>query len=368
MRVIDASVRERMARDIAACRALLRENSKTFFVASLLLPAAVRAPASALYAFCRVADDAVDLDAVGTRASRHAAVDRLSERLERLYAGRPIDAAPDRAFADVVDTYAIPRAVPDALLEGFRWDADERRYETLDELTDYAARVAGTVGVMMSLLMHTRDAYALARASDLGVAMQLSNIARDIGEDARAGRLYLPMAWLRETGVDVEAFLHAPRHSPALSRAVHRLVDTADALYARVGAGVAVLPRGCQPGINAARFLYAEIGHEVVRIGAIAINTRAIVPASVKAKLLARAVVTGGAAVPAPQPPLEACRFLVDACEASTPPADLAPAEPEWWNIEARIAWLIDFLERMERRDREAAALHSRAVAMARSE
>ena len=96
----------------------------------------------------------------------------------------------------------IPRALPEALLEGFAWDAAGRRYETLDEVEHYAARVAGCVGAMMTLVMGRRDPAILARACDLGVAMQLTNICRDVGEDARAGRLYLPLAWLRDNGID----------------------------------------------------------------------------------------------------------------------------------------------------------------------
>ena len=97
--------------------------------------------------------------------------------------------------------------MPDALFEGLQWDCEGRRYEDLEALHAYAARVAGAVGVMMALLMGVRDADALARACDLGVAMQLTNIARDVGEDARAGRLYLPLDWLREAGLDPAAFL-----------------------------------------------------------------------------------------------------------------------------------------------------------------
>ena len=118
--------------------------------------------------------------------------------------------AADRALASVIARYAIPRAVPQALLEGFAWDREGRRYETLADLTAYAARVAGTVGAMMALLMDERRPEVLARACDLGVAMQFSNIARDVGEDARAGRLYLPQEWLREAGLDPEAWLAAP--------------------------------------------------------------------------------------------------------------------------------------------------------------
>ena len=210
------------AADHAACRQHLRAGSRSFHAAALLLPDAVRAPATALYAFCRVADDAVDLgtgDPGTGDPGGSGGLGGMRERLALAYAGRPLADPVDRAFADVVAEFAIPRALPEALFEGFAWDAAARRYEDLAALRAYAARVAGTVGAMMALLMGVRDPAVLARACDLGVAMQLSNIARDVAEDARAGRLYLPLAWLREGGIDPEAWLARPGPSPAPSSA-----------------------------------------------------------------------------------------------------------------------------------------------------
>ena len=173
--------------DMEACREAIRHGSLSFHMASRLLPASVRDPSLALYAFCRLADDAVDL-----QQEKAAAVLRLQDRLERIYDGRPDNAAADRAFARVVEEFEMPRALPDALLEGLAWDAMGRKYETLSELFDYSARVASAVGVMMCVLMRVRDPHALARACDLGVAMQLTNIARDIGEDALEKRISGP--------------------------------------------------------------------------------------------------------------------------------------------------------------------------------
>jgi phytoene synthase len=114
----------------------------------------------------------------------------------------------------LIETYHMPRALPEALLEGLAWDGMERRYASLSDLRAYSARVASAVGAMMCVLMEVRDPHALARACDLGVAMQLTNIARDVGEDARAGRLYLPTDWLEEEGIDIDAFLADPRPTP----------------------------------------------------------------------------------------------------------------------------------------------------------
>ena len=343
------------AADLAACRARLAHGSRTFLAASLLLPARVRAPACALYAFCRAADDEVDGQSGGQAAAAGAtpsaeqaaaAVARLRGRLQRLYQGRPDDCAEDRALAAVVRRFAIPAALPEALLDGFAWDAEQRSYDTLAELQAYAARVAGTVGAMMALLMGVRSAAALSRACDLGVAMQLSNIARDVGEDARAGRLYLPRQWLAEAGIDAQAWLARPHDSPALGQVVRRLLQEADALYARVDAGVAALPLRCRPGINAARFLYAQIGHEVQRGGWRPVASRAVVPGRRKLWGLARALLSlmpddSAAALP----PLAATRPLVEAVTGpltaqllNTPPPGLA-----------RVVVLFD---RLERRDR----------------
>ena len=258
--------------DLAACRTLLRGGSRSFHAASLLLPRSVRDPATALYAFCRLADDAIDQD-----SGRLAALARLRERLARAYDGRPLPIPADRALAAVLARFAIPRELPEALLEGFAWDAAGRRYETLSDLTAYAVRVAGTVGAMMAMLMGVRAPQVVARACDLGVAMQFSNIARDVGEDAAAGRLYLPVQWLREAGIDPDAWLARPTFSPALGGVVQRLLAEAEALYARAGSGVRRLPLGCRPGIGAARLLYAEIGHEVLRRGGDSVGGRAVV-------------------------------------------------------------------------------------------
>jgi len=337
--------------DYAACRALLRDGSRTFHAASFLLPRHVREPACALYAFCRVADDAVDHARDADEALAH-----LRERLARIYEGRPATFAADRAFADVVARHAIPRELPEALLEGFAWDVACRRYPDLMALEAYAARVAGSVGAMMALLMGANHRDAVARACDLGVAMQLSNIARDVGEDARAGRLYLPLAWLCEAGIDPEAWLARPAHSDALAAVVARLLEAADRLYARARDGVPALPLACRPGISAARFLYAEIGNEVKRRHYDSVTRRAVVSGPRKARVLALALAAAAYAGDAGSaPPLPATRFLVDAvvrtahrdCDAATEEVQ----RMAWWNLSARIAWILDLFERLERRE-----------------
>jgi phytoene synthase len=328
--------------DAAACRALMRGGSKTFFAASLLLPPRVRAPASALYAFCRLADDEID-----EGSDPHRALQGLHRRLDAVYAGRPQAIDVDRALASVVHRHGVPRALLDALLDGFLWDATGRRYETLSDVQAYGARVAGTVGAMMALVMGVRDEAALARACDLGVAMQLTNIARDVGEDARKGRLYLPRQWLREAGVDPEAWLAAPQHTPALAALVQRLLDEAETLYIRSEHGICGLPRDCRPAIQAARLVYAEIGREIERRGLDAVTQRAVVPGRRKLALIARA---STAAVVAPAHPkqglpvLPAVQFLVDAAGFQALPPMRSPQQVR--SFDERVGWVISLNER----------------------
>ncbi|MDZ7813522.1 MAG: phytoene/squalene synthase family protein [Ideonella sp.] len=275
--------------DVAACRAVLRQHSKTFYAASLLLPASVRAPASVLYGFCRLADDAVDVD-----EGQQGAVTRLQKRLDRVYSGQPLPVPADRALAAVVTAYGIPKALPEFLLEGLAWDVAGREYDSFEDLQAYAARVAGAVGAMMSLLMETRSPDALARACDLGVAMQLSNIARDVGDDLRLGRVYLPKAWLRQAGMDAAALATwraAPQRDARVEAVVLRLLAEADRLYQRASAGVACLPLACRPGINGARRMYAAIGHQVRRAKGDGVSQRARVPGWHKSWLLLKGTV-----------------------------------------------------------------------------
>lgn len=339
--------------DVAACREMLRGGSRSFFAASLVLPRGVRDPATALYAFCRIADDAVDHG-----ADPGAALAELHDRLDRIYAGTPRDIAADRAFADVVARFSIPVHYPRALLEGFEWDVGNRRYRDLAELHAYGVRVAGTVGAMVAMVMDIRDPLLIARACDLGVAMQLTNIARDVGEDARGGRLYLPTAWLREAGIDPEDWLRSPRFDQRLAGVVRRLLAAADDLYLRADGGISNLPPACRPGMYAARLLYAEIGRELERLGLDSVTRRAIVPWRRKARILADAVLASTRTPPRLDAAVLAeAGFLLRELDAHAPRAPTAPQESRrererWPRVEDRIVWLIGLFERLERLER----------------
>lgn len=313
---------------------MIRQGSRSFHLASLLLPEIYREHARALYGFCRMADDLVD-----TSKNAEEAVSQLESRLDLLYAGTPADDPTDRAFADVVHRFAIPRAVPDALIEGFSWDADLRHPQSLSDVVAYGVRVAGTVGVMMSLIMGQRSPVALARAIDLGVAMQLSNIARDTEEDARLGRIYVPINWLADRGLSKDEVLRAPESA---ARAADDLVVEAEVLYRRAAAGIAMLPRTCRASINAARLLYREIGLAAVAQGH---RGRAVVSGRRKAQLVCLAVMeapflsASDTALCLPEG-----QFLIDAVERTPLP------DRPYRGLTGQVNWIIDMLMSIEGR------------------
>ncbi|MCJ2073691.1 phytoene/squalene synthase family protein [Methylobacterium sp. J-030] len=338
------------AADRTACRTAIRRGSKSFFAAGQMLPGEVREAAYGLYAFCRYSDDLVD--EATSASARHAAVARLGHRIARAYAGEPADTPADRAFSEIVAACAIPEALPQALIEGFAWDAEGRHYADLDALHAYAARVAGSVGAMMALIMGVRSPEALARACDLGAAMQLTNIARDVGEDARLGRLYLPRDWMRAAGIDPDAFLADPRPSPALAAVVAQLLAEADRLYVQAADGIALLPTRCRPAIHAAGMIYREIGRVIAASGHDSVSRRARVAGVRKLALIAQATRAPAAAPGPAAPALPQALFLIEAVARHPLPAlGQRPALRPWWDVAGRVVHVLDLIERMRQRE-----------------
>lgn len=332
------------AADIEVCRAHIKKGSKSFFAAGAVMPAELRDDAFVLYAFCRIADDAVDVE-----AGSDTAVARLQHRLELAYAGRPVDNPVDRALADLIAKYSLPRELPLALLEGLSWDARGVVYENLSDVYAYATRVAGTVGAMMAVLMGVRSPSLVARACDLGIAMQLTNIARDVGEDARLGRLYLPRSWMREAGIDPEAWLKEPVYSAALASVVRRLLESADRLYRSADAGIAALPSNCRTAIYAARYIYHAIGTRVAERAFDSVTARARVSLPRKLLLMGAAFVarmTTRAAVSS-QPPLPEAAYIV-AAVASAPVPAFTPSR----TVADRIVWVAQLFAELDARER----------------
>jgi phytoene synthase len=262
-----------MSRDAiaTASRQSMAAGSKSFAAASRLFDPRTRASAQMFYAWCRHCDDVIDGQVMGRGRIEQAA--SAAERLARLegqtraaLAGEPIEEAAFAALQRVIREHAIPEHLPFDILQGFRMDVEERRYGTVEDLLSYCYHVAGAVGVTMALIMGVdpKDGETLDRACDLGLAFQLTNIARDVMEDARNGRVYLPAALLGLAEASPAVVLD-PAHHTRVLRATHQLLDLADVYYVSSRAGIARLPFRSAWAIATARRVYREIGLRVRR-------------------------------------------------------------------------------------------------------
>jgi phytoene synthase len=256
---------------LQASRQTIARGSKSFFAASLLLPPRIRASAHLLYAWCRHCDDCVDGQTLGfaneSQSRAPAEVLRyLSEQTRRALAGESVEQVPFQALRRVVTQHEIPPAYPLEHLEGFAMDVRGETYDTLDDTIRYCYHVAGVVGVMMARIMGVRDRDTLKRAADLGIAFQLTNIARDVIDDAAADRVYLPREWLSGQGIDPEGIAHAGHRAP-LSLVVGMLLDEADRYYASATVGIDRLPLRSAWAIGTALLVYRDIGRIVRKLG-----------------------------------------------------------------------------------------------------
>jgi phytoene synthase len=254
--------------------ASIKKGSKSFALASRVLPPALRDDASMLYAWCRYCDDVIDGQEMG-----HGQVedykDGQAERLAGLrqattnvLAGEPTDNPVFAGLGRVVETHAIDHKHPFELLKGFEMDAEDRVYETVDDILDYSYHVAGCVGVMMANIMGVRDEATLDRASDLGLAFQLTNIARDVIEDARADRVFVPQDLLIKHGAPTEAKALAKRENwTAAHAAACEQLDIAEQYYASAKVGIKELDFRCAWAISAALKVYREIGENLRKGG-----------------------------------------------------------------------------------------------------
>lgn len=250
--------------------ASIKKGSKSFALASRVLPPALRDDASMLYAWCRYCDDVIDGQEMGhgqiadykTGQSERLAV--LRQQTTDALAGKPTDNPVFAGLARVVKTHAIDHRHPFDLLKGFEMDASDRVYETVGDILDYSYHVAGVVGVMMANIMGVRDEATLDRASDLGLAFQLTNIARDVIDDARADRVFVPRDLLIAAGAPVAAKDMLDEDTwPALHRAACAQLDIAEGYYQSAKVGIKELDFRCAWAICAALSVYREIGQRL---------------------------------------------------------------------------------------------------------
>ena len=279
--------------DLAATsRETIQKGSQSFAAAAALFDPRTRADAEMLYAWCRHCDDVIDGQTLGHErevlepAEVEARLVALYARTRSAFAGEPTDDPAFAAFREVARRRALPERYPIELIDGFAMDVSGRRYETIEDTLDYCWHVAGVVGVMMAIVMGVKpdDLQTLRRAQDLGLAFQLTNIARDIVEDALNDRIYLPADWLAQAGVPLDA-IAAPEHRPAVAGLAKRLVDAAEPYYVSARWGLRGLPFRSAWAVAAARGVYREIGVKVVARGATAWDQRVSTSTAEKVEL-----------------------------------------------------------------------------------
>ncbi len=297
-------------------------GSKSFRFASQIFDLETRERSWLLYGWCRACDDITDGQTLGHDA---ATPDNPAERIafirkqtDAALAGKPTGLAPFDALALVAAETGIPADLPHDHLAGFARDAAGWSPANEQELLSYCYQVAGAVGVMMAHVMGVdpRDRDTLDRASDLGIAFQLANIARDIIDDARVGRTYLPANWLAEeelTGAD----LTDPAHRPALARLTRRLGDLAETYRRSSKVGAARLPFRSRWAVLSAAGIYGEVATRAVTLGSRAWDRRISISKAEKFALVIEAFWEG--LMPAPKVSREGLW---------TRPAASAPARP----------------------------------------
>jgi phytoene synthase len=267
---------------VAHSHEMIRQGSKSFAAAASLFDPVTRGRAYMLYAWCRHCDDQIDGQDLGfgtlalTSAERHARLAALRERTRAAFHGQPVDDPVFTAFQRVARDAAIPEHHALELLAGFAMDVEGTDYGNLPDTLLYCYRVAGVVGVMMAYVMGVREPRVLARAADLGIAFQLTNISRDVLDDAANGRCYLPADWLAGAGVPPGAHGDSSQRERVYS-VVERLLDEADRYYRSAEHGLAALPLRSAWAVATALGVYREIGDLVRSRGAAAWDRRAVV-------------------------------------------------------------------------------------------
>ena len=280
---------------LEASKASIVKGSKSFRSASRLFDPEVREDAWLLYAWCRACDDAIDGQDHGhghedlTPEEQRRRLERLYDQTRRALAGEAMADPTFAAFQRVAQRHRLPDRWPLDLIDGFAMDVDHRVYRTIDDVMAYCWHVAGVVGVMMARVMGASDAEVLRRAQDLGLAFQLTNIARDVVEDAENDRVYLPADWLVEAGLEPTAEAVAdPANRAKVHAVTTRLLLLAEPYYDSARDGLRGLPFRSSMAIAAARGVYREIGRKVRRRGPGVWGQRVVVHKPVKLWLFGR--------------------------------------------------------------------------------
>ena len=261
-------------------------HARSFRWASHFLPVAARDDAAILYALCREIDDAADEAPSPAEARR--ALGELRAELSSVRPQRPLIAS----YWDVARRRSIGREVIFELLEGVESDLSEVRVEDDRELLRYCYRVAGTVGLMMCGVLEAHDRQARTFAIDLGMGMQLTNICRDVAEDARNGRVYLPASRLHAVGTSPEALLRGLARPGPIVAVTADLLDLAERYYHSAEHATALGPFRPRLAVLAGGRIYRAIGRRLRRKGGNPLEGRTIVPWTEKLYWMAGAAVS----------------------------------------------------------------------------
>lgn len=267
-----------VAQSYAYCRHITRAIARTFYYGSLFLPVAKRRASWALYAFCRTADDIADEPELYPEPL--AELERWRSSLTDMYAGAPRGPVMT-AWADMLERFAVPLEPALDLLAGVEMDVRGQRYAAFDDLRLYCYRVAGTVGLLMSPILGYDDPTALDAAVDLGIAMQLTNILRDVGEDRTNGRIYLPSEDMARFGYSEEELCAGIVNMSFVKLIEHQMARAED-YYERGMRGVMALNPDSRLAIALSARLYAGILNRIRHNGYDVFSRRAHIPLSGK--------------------------------------------------------------------------------------
>ena len=239
-------------------RKITAHYSKSFYFSAQMLPSEQRWATFALYGFCRHCDNLIDTPRQRTETEILREIQRLTEELQIAYNTGESQDPIIRAFILVAKAYGIPIAYPLDLLNGVAMDVQQTRYKTFDELSLFCYRVAAVVGLMMTHVLGYKDERVFGYAKQLGIAMQLTNILRDVKEDKEMGRLYIPQADLAAFGV-TEQDIFNEKMTPQLRALMKFQVERADQYYTEAIPGISLLKTESQYAIYSAARIYRGI-------------------------------------------------------------------------------------------------------------
>lgn len=239
---------------------VLATHGRSFRLASHFLPRSCREAAAVVYAFCRLVDDLAD-EAPNAEQARHD----LSQVLNELH-GRATPRPLIRSFLDIMEHHREGRAAAEQLIQAVLTDLDPVAVDSDSELLRYCYGVAGTVGIMMCGVLGVHDPRALPHAIDLGIAMQITNICRDVREDAAMGRVYLPAQRLKDAGTSQNDLLNGTANDEAVTTVVRDLLELAETYYQSAEEGLRFIPARPRAAIVVASRVYRAIGLRLLRV------------------------------------------------------------------------------------------------------